>query len=92
MDLTITLYSYEIRYNAHKHIETTERGLVIVASHESDSGRYDCHLGGSLLCSYIITVDAHRYEYDAIMFYHNIYVCVFLIMILMLCLFKFCPT
>ncbi|KAL7050696.1 hypothetical protein ACKWTF_004184 [Chironomus riparius] len=51
---------YEIRYNAHKHIETTERGLVIVASHESDSGRYDCHLGGSLLCSYIITVDAHR--------------------------------
>lgn len=92
MDLTITLYSYEIRYNAHKHIETTERGLVIVASHESDSGRYDCHLGGSLLCSYIITVDAHRYEYDVIMFYHNIYVCVFLIMILILCLFKFCPT
>lgn len=82
MDLTITLYSYEIRYNAHKHIETTERGLVIVASHESDSGRYDCHLGGSLLCSYIITVDAHRYEYDAIMLYHNIYSHVFLIMIL----------
>jgi len=52
--------SYEIRYNAHKHIETTERGLVIVASHESDAGRYDCHLGGSLLCSYVITVDAHR--------------------------------
>lgn len=59
---TRTHYSYEIRYNAHKHIETTERGLVIVAAHESDSGRYDCHLGGSLLCSYVITVDAHRYE------------------------------
>jgi hypothetical protein len=52
--------SYEIRYNVHKHIETTERGLVIVAAHESDSGRYDCHLGGSLLCSYTISVDAHR--------------------------------
>jgi hypothetical protein len=55
-----TKNSYEIRYNAHKHIETTERGLVIVAAHESDAGRYDCHLGGSLLCSYVITVDAHR--------------------------------
>lgn len=52
--------SYEIRYNVHKHIETTERGLVIVAAHESDAGRYDCHLGGSLLCSYVIAVDAHR--------------------------------
>ncbi|CRL00146.1 CLUMA_CG013422, isoform A [Clunio marinus] len=48
------------RYNVHKHIETTERGLVIVAAHEHDAGRYDCHLGGSLLCSYVITVDAHR--------------------------------
>ena len=55
-----TKNSYEIRYNAHKHIETTERGLVIVAAHENDAGRYDCHLGGSLLCSYVITVDAHR--------------------------------
>lgn len=55
-----TKNSYEIRYSAHKHIETTERGLVIVAAHESDAGRYDCHLGGSLLCSYVITVDAHR--------------------------------
>lgn len=51
---------YVIKYNAHKHIETTERGLVIVAAHENDTGRYDCHLGGSLLCSYIINVDAHR--------------------------------
>jgi hypothetical protein len=55
-----TKNSYEIRYNAHKHIETTERGLVIVAAHENDAGRYDCHLGGSLLCTYIILVDAHR--------------------------------
>lgn len=55
-----TKNSYEIRYNVHKHIETTERGLVIVAAHENDAGRYDCHLGGSLLCSYVITVDAHR--------------------------------
>lgn len=60
LTIKILFPSYEIRYNVHKHIETTERGLVIVASHESDSGRYDCHLGGSLLCSYIISVDAHR--------------------------------
>lgn len=58
--LACTKNSYEIRYSVHKHIETTERGLVIVAAHESDAGRYDCHLGGSLLCSYVITVDAHR--------------------------------
>ena len=55
-------YSYEINYVAHKHIETTERGLVIVSAHEGDSGRYDCHLGGSLICSYTIAVDAHRHE------------------------------
>jgi len=58
--LSHTTNSYEIRYNAHKHIETTERGLVIVGANESDGGRYDCHLGGSLLCSYVIAVDAHR--------------------------------
>lgn len=56
-------YSYEINYVAHKHIETTERGLVIVSAHEGDSGRYDCHLGGSLICSYTIAVDAHRHEF-----------------------------
>lgn len=53
-------YSYEIRYSPTKYIETTERGLVVVSVNEADGGRYDCHLGGSLLCSYNITVDAHR--------------------------------
>ncbi|EDW31848.1 GL10746 [Drosophila persimilis] len=43
-----------------QYIETTERGLVVVSVNEADGGRYDCHLGGSLLCSYNITVDAHR--------------------------------
>jgi len=52
--------SYEIRYSPTKYIETTERGLVVVSVNEADGGRYDCHLGGSLLCSYNITVDAHR--------------------------------
>lgn len=51
---------YEIRYSPTKYIETTERGLVVVSVNEADGGRYDCHLGGSLLCSYNITVDAHR--------------------------------
>lgn len=52
--------SYEIKYSPTKYIETTERGLVVVSVNEADGGRYDCHLGGSLLCSYNITVDAHR--------------------------------
>ncbi|TMW42895.1 hypothetical protein DOY81_012025, partial [Sarcophaga bullata] len=51
--------SYEIKYTPTKYIETTERGLVVVSVNEADGGRYDCHLGGSLLCSYNITVDAH---------------------------------
>uniref|UniRef100_W8ANI8 Semaphorin-2A n=1 Tax=Ceratitis capitata TaxID=7213 RepID=W8ANI8_CERCA len=51
---------YEIKYSPTKYIETTERGLVVVSVNEADGGRYDCHLGGSLLCSYNITVDAHR--------------------------------
>lgn len=55
-------HSYEIKYDPTKHIETTERGLVVVSVNEPDGGRYDCHLGGSLLCSYSITVDAHRYD------------------------------
>ena len=33
----------------------------MISVNEADGGRYDCHLGGSLLCSYNITVDAHRY-------------------------------
>jgi hypothetical protein len=36
----------------------------VVSVNEADGGRYDCHLGGSLLCSYNITVDAHRYVFD----------------------------
>lgn len=53
---------YEIKYSPIKYIETTERGLVVITVNEADGGRYDCYLGGSLLCSYSITVDAHRYE------------------------------
>lgn len=33
----------------------------MITVNEADGGRYDCYLGGSLLCSYSITVDAHRY-------------------------------
>lgn len=52
--------SEEIKYSPVKYIETTERGLVVITVNEGDGGRYDCILGGSLLCSYSITVDAHR--------------------------------
>lgn len=41
---------------SNKCIETTERGLVVITVNEADGGRYDCYLGGSLLCSYSITV------------------------------------
>lgn len=55
---------YEISYKygagGDKFIETSEKGLVIVGVNEQDAGRYDCWLGGALLCSYNITVDAHR--------------------------------
>lgn len=43
-----------------KYIETSEHGLVIIAVTEADAGRYDCWMGASLLCSYNVTVDAHR--------------------------------
>lgn len=50
-----------MKYSPTKYIDTTERGLVVVSVNEGDAGRYDCYLGGSLLCSYSITVDAHRW-------------------------------
>lgn len=46
--------------SADKYIETREHGLVILAVSEGDAGRYDCWMGGALLCSYNVTVDAHR--------------------------------
>lgn len=55
------LNSYEVKYSPTKYIDTTERGLVVVSVNEGDAGHYDCYLGGSLLCSYSITVDAHRW-------------------------------
>lgn len=56
----VSVCSEEIKYSPVKYIETTERGLVVITVNEGDGGRYDCILGGSLLCSYSITVDAHR--------------------------------
>lgn len=64
---TITWYHYskekgryKIQYRPDKYIETSEHGLVIIAVTEADAGRYDCWMGASLLCSYNVTVDAHR--------------------------------
>ncbi|XP_072392355.1 semaphorin-2A [Diabrotica undecimpunctata] len=64
---TITWYHYskekgryKIQYRPDKYIETSEHGLVIITVTESDAGRYDCWMGASLLCSFNVTVDAHR--------------------------------
>lgn len=51
---------YRIAFRPDKYVETSEHGLVIIAVTEADAGRYDCWLGTSLLCSYNVTVDAHR--------------------------------
>ncbi|KAL7631991.1 UNVERIFIED_CONTAM: hypothetical protein RMT77_017690 [Armadillidium vulgare] len=51
---------YQIRYKADKYIETSEHGLVVMSVTESDAGRYDCKMGADIVCSYNITVDAHR--------------------------------
>ncbi|KAL0270780.1 UNVERIFIED_CONTAM: hypothetical protein PYX00_008074 [Menopon gallinae] len=51
---------YQIVFRPDKYIETSEHGLVIIGVSEADAGRYDCWMGGALLCSYNITVDAHR--------------------------------
>lgn len=51
---------YQIRYRPDKYIETSEHGLVVMNVNEADAGRYDCKMGGDIVCSYNITVDAHR--------------------------------
>nr|XP_022905732.1 semaphorin-2A [Onthophagus taurus] len=51
---------YKIVFRPDKYIETSEHGLVIIAVTEADAGLYDCWMGASLLCSYNVTVDAHR--------------------------------
>ncbi|XP_022163528.1 semaphorin-2A-like [Myzus persicae] len=43
-----------------KYIATVEGGMVIVGASEEDGGRYDCQLAGALLCTFNLTVDAHR--------------------------------
>ncbi|XP_071445173.1 semaphorin-2A [Hetaerina americana] len=50
----------QVIYKPGKYIETSERGLVVVGITEADGGRYDCWVGGQLLCSHNVTVDAHR--------------------------------
>lgn len=61
LSLSLPLFdSYEVRYTPTKYIETNEGGLVLLAVNEGDGGRYDSYLDGTLLCSYGVTVDAHR--------------------------------
>lgn len=33
---------------------------MVLSVTEQDAGRYDCKVGGNIVCSYNITVDAHR--------------------------------
>lgn len=49
-----------INFRPDKYIETSEHGLVVMNVNEADAGRYDCKMGGDIVCSYNITVDAHR--------------------------------
>lgn len=57
-----------------KYIATVEGGMVIVGTSEQDSGRYDCHLAGALLCTFNLSVDAHRCSPPAgAMDYHQVY-------------------
>lgn len=58
--MTFFINIYLLYCSADKYIETSEHGLVILGVTEADAGRYDCWMGGSLLLSYNITVDAHR--------------------------------
>jgi len=57
-----------------KYIATVEGGMVIVGASEEDGGRYDCQLAGALLCTFNLTVDAHRCSPPArSLDYHRVY-------------------
>lgn len=57
-----------------KYIATVEGGVVIVGASEEDGGRYDCQLAGALLCTFNLTVDAHRCSPPArSLDYHRVY-------------------
>ncbi|XP_076336169.1 semaphorin-2A-like isoform X1 [Tachypleus tridentatus] len=39
-----------------KYVQTSDLGLVIMSMSEDNSGRYDCKLGDTTLCSYNVTI------------------------------------
>lgn len=49
-----------LTFRPDKYIETSEHGLVVMTVNENDAGRYDCKMGGDIVCSYNIAVDSHR--------------------------------
>lgn len=62
------------RFSQTKYIATVEGGMVIVGASEEDGGRYDCLLAGELLCTFNLTVDAHRCSPPArSQDYHRVY-------------------
>lgn len=54
------MYTFYFYSRVEKYIATVEGGMVIVGASEEDGGRYDCQLAGALLCTFNLTVDAHR--------------------------------
>lgn len=43
-----------------KYVSTSEGGVVVLEVSESDAGRYECWLAGSMLCVYHVPVETHR--------------------------------
>ncbi|XP_023225739.1 semaphorin-2A-like isoform X3 [Centruroides sculpturatus] len=64
---------YLVSQHRDKYIHTANNGLVILSVNERDSGRYDCKLGTSTLCSFNITVDAKTCSAPSATEYRKIY-------------------
>lgn len=54
------MYNFNV-YRTERIIQTIENGLVILSVTESDGGKYECFMGPTLISSYNIEIDAHRY-------------------------------
>ncbi|CAG9091882.1 unnamed protein product [Plutella xylostella] len=51
---------YKISVNSDRVLETSERGLVLLAVAAADGGRYECYFGPTLLATYNLEIDMHR--------------------------------
>lgn len=62
-----------VNYRPEKYVETAEYGLIILSLSENDSGRYDCRMGPTTLCSYNITVNTKTCSAPDELQYRKIY-------------------